>query len=94
MPCVEAFSGLEISQVFVVSPHHYGLLSAFKLVSPLLECQLDGEEFPVAHVIVSLRLRQPSREKSTVVKLAIFLQGKDRSYSRVGCVHLHDERPV
>uniref|UniRef100_A0AAX7UIV8 Neuronal vesicle trafficking associated 2 n=1 Tax=Astatotilapia calliptera TaxID=8154 RepID=A0AAX7UIV8_ASTCA len=73
----------------MVRPNHNGVFTSLQPVPPFLQGQLDGEELPIAHVVILFRLGQPSREVGTWMQLATHLLGENGPHPRIRCVHFH-----
>lgn len=52
---VQPLSSAQVGEVLVVSPDEEWMLSSLQPVSPLVQRQDHGQQFPVSHVVISLR---------------------------------------
>lgn len=60
----------KIGQVFLIGPGNKRPLSPLQPVAPHLECQYQGQELAVTHVIVPLWRKNASTEEGTLVELS------------------------
>ena len=54
LPGTEPFRVADVGQVLVVRPDEDGMLGPLQPVPPLLKGRMDGQKFPVPHVVVML----------------------------------------
>ncbi len=93
---IQPFSTPEIFQVLVAGDHGKGVLCSLQPMSPLLQSQLDGKQFPVSNVIVTLRrgkLLGVEGARMETRRLSVEL-GQHCSHAGGGGVHLHNEQDL
>ena len=69
------------------------MLGPLQLVPPLLKGRVDGQKFPVPHVIVTLcRVEESGQEGDLVDELVLLgALGQDSSDAHILRIHLHDK---
>jgi len=68
---IEASRRMDILQVPVIGPDYEGEHRSLQPVPPLLQGQLDRQQFTVANVIIPLRRGQSMGEKGTRMELVV-----------------------
>ncbi len=80
----------------MICNHGKGVLCSLQPMPPLLKSQLDGEQFPVTDVIVSLRrgkLQGVVGARVEMRRLSVELE-QHCSHAGGGGVHFHNEREM
>ena len=93
LPGTEPLRIADVSEVLVVRPDENGVLGSLQPVPPLLEGHVDGQKFPVSHVIIPLGRGESSGQEGDRVDELVLLRalGKHGSDAYIRRIHLYDE---
>ncbi len=93
---IEPLGAPEVFKIFVVCDYGEGVLCSLQPVSPLLQSQLDSEQFSVPYVVVALRRGElPGEEGARMEtrRLSMVL-GQQCSHASSGGVYFYNKREL
>ena len=93
LPGTEPLRIADVGEVFVVRPDEDGVLGSLQPVPPLLEGRVDGQKFPVTHIIIPLGQGESSGQEGNRVDELVLLGslGQHGSDAYIRRIHLYDE---